>query len=79
MGRSFGLPFKRYENNFIKNSLGRTIKYDEPFTPGPGNYNYQTEIVKDRKKITISNKFEDIDLDSFKLAPNTYRPDYNIN
>lgn len=37
-GKTFGESFRKYENNYSKNSLGRTVKYDAWETPGPGRY-----------------------------------------
>ena len=72
-GKSFGLGFKSYYNNFYPNSLGRTIKYDATETPGPGKYHIQKSTGSESKKITISNRNTFIDLNAFKIAPNAYK------
>ena len=43
-GVTFGIPHEKYKNTYQLFSLGRTVKYDAVFTPGPGRYDCAKKI-----------------------------------
>ncbi len=47
-GKSFGIPHDKFKNTYQHFSLGRTVKYDAEYTPGPGKYNFIKDIGNDR-------------------------------
>jgi len=57
-------------------SLGRTVKYDSVFTPGPGRYDCTKKIGD--KKMTISQRFKELNWDFYKMAPNVYKPAHRL-
>jgi hypothetical protein len=50
--------------------LGRTVKYDALYTPGPGKYNYLKDIGEDKNKISMSARLNTPDSNYYKVSPN---------
>jgi hypothetical protein len=69
-GKTFGITHSSYEKTYQPYSLGRTVKYDALYTPGPGKYHYLKEIGEDKNKISMSARLNTPDSNYYKVSPN---------